>query len=99
MTEGSGDLQAGRTRTITVWDVAVRLFHWLLVLLIAISWGTAKAKGNWMAWHMYSGYAVLTLVLFRIAWGVIGSTHARFSSFIYGPKRVVDYLFGRGRLN
>ena len=48
-----------------------------------------------MTWHMYSGYAILTLVLFRIAWGVVGSTHARFSSFIYGPSRVIAYVFKR----
>jgi len=82
-------------RTVKVWDVAVRIFHWLLVLLIVASWATGQAKGNWMTWHMYSGYAILTLILFRIAWGFVGSTHARFSSFIYGPSRVFDYVFGR----
>ena len=93
MAETSSKVSSKGMRTVKVWDLAVRIFHWLLVLLIVASWATAKAKGNWMTWHMYSGYTILVLVLFRIAWGVIGSTHARFSSFIYGPSRVIAYVF------
>src|SRR5437867_1487671 len=91
----TAEVRSESMRTVKVWDVAVRIFHWLLVLLIVASWATGQAKGNWMTWHMYSGYAILTLILFRIAWGFVGSTHARFSSFIYGPSRVFDYVFGR----
>lgn len=82
--------QAGETRAVPVWDIPVRLFHWTLVLLIAFSW--LAAEMDWMTWHMYSGYAVLALILFRILWGFIGSTHARFSDFIYGPRALIVYI-------
>ncbi len=82
--------QQGAAVAMPVWDIPVRLFHWLLVLLIAFSW--LSAEMDWMTWHMYSGYAVLTLVLFRILWGFIGSTHARFSDFIYGPRALIGYI-------
>jgi cytochrome b len=70
---------------VKVWDAPVRLFHWVLVLLVAFMYFTAKMKGDWMTWHMYSGYAILALVLFRILWGLVGSSTARFSTFIAGP--------------
>lgn len=82
--------QQGGVDAVPVWDIPVRLFHWTLVLLVAFSWLAAEME--WMAWHMYSGYAVLTLVLFRILWGFVGSTHARFSDFIYGPRALIGYI-------
>lgn len=72
-------------RAVRIWDLPVRLFHWLLVALFLFSFATGKLKGNWMQWHMYSGYAILVLLFFRIVWGFVGSTHARFSSFLAGP--------------
>ncbi len=78
------------TGAVAVWDIPVRLFHWVLVLLIAFSW--LSRKMDWMTWHMYSGYAVLTLILFRILWGFVGSSTARFSDFIYGPRAVIAYV-------
>jgi cytochrome b len=75
---------------VPVWDLPVRLFHWLLVLLLGFSWLSGEME--WMEWHFYSGYAVLTLILFRILWGFVGSTHARFGDFLYGPAALVDYL-------
>jgi len=78
-------------RNVQVWDLPVRLFHWLLVVLVVISFTTGKLGGNWMAWHFRSGYCILALVLFRIAWGLFGSQTARFSDFIHGPKRVLTY--------
>lgn len=83
-------VQQGGVDTVPVWDIPVRLFHWTLVLLIAFSW--LAAEMDWMTWHMYSGYAVLALVLFRILWGFVGSTHARFSDFIYGPRALLGYV-------
>ena len=82
-------LQDG-TGAVPVWDVPVRLFHWMLVLLIAFSW--LAAEMDWMTWHMYSGYTILTLVLFRILWGFVGSTHARFSDFLCGPRTLIGYV-------
>ncbi len=79
------------TRTQLVWDLPVRLFHWLLVALIALSWTTAEIGGNAMQVHEWSGYSILTLVLFRIAWGFLGSSSARFASFVRAPREAIRY--------
>jgi cytochrome b len=87
------DTQQGNSNNAAatpVWDLPVRFFHWALVLLIGFSWLCAEM--DWMTWHLYSGYAVLTLVLFRVIWGFVGSTHARFGDFIYGPGAVIAYI-------
>ena len=76
---------------IKIWDAPVRLFHWLLVALILFSWWSGEEGGNAMQYHMWSGYAILTLVLFRITWGLCGSTTARFSTFVKGPRAVLEY--------
>jgi cytochrome b len=70
---------------ILVWDAPVRLFHWALVMLMVVSYFTGRAGGDWMKFHFWSGYAILTLLLFRICWGFVGSTTARFSDFVKGP--------------
>ncbi len=75
-----------------VWDLPVRLFHWALVICIAGSWISAEVGFNGMTWHTRFGYAALTLVLFRILWGLFGSRHARFSDFVRGPITVLRYL-------
>ncbi|MCE2999112.1 MAG: cytochrome b/b6 domain-containing protein [Betaproteobacteria bacterium] len=84
------DTSKNDTLPTLVWDLPVRLFHWLLVLLIGFSWLSGEME--WMDWHFYSGYAVLALILFRILWGFVGSTHARFGDFLYGPAALFDYL-------
>jgi cytochrome b len=85
-------------RQVLVWDIAVRSFHWLLVALLALSWYTGETGGlDEMTWHMWSGSAVLALVLFRIVWGLVGSTSARFSHFLYAPGEVVRYAIGLAR--
>jgi cytochrome b len=78
-------------KNVKVWDAPVRLFHWALVLLFAFMFFTGKMKGNWMDWHLPAGYAILALILFRIVWGFVGSTHARFASFFAGPSRGLAY--------
>lgn len=76
-----------------VWDWATRLFHWILVILVSISMYTGFVGGfREMDWHMYSGYAILALIIFRIGWGFVGSYNARFTSFIRGPGGIVAYL-------
>jgi cytochrome b len=77
---------------VRVWDVPVRLFHWTLVILIAVSYFSGRAGGDWMKLHFWSGYSILTLVLFRIAWGFVGSTTARFSNFVRGPAAAFAHL-------
>src|SRR5690606_36737039 len=72
-----------------VWDLPVRLTHWLIVALVAFSWWTAEI--NNLQWHSWSGYALLVLIIFRIYWGFVGSSTARFSSFIKGPVTVARY--------
>ena len=79
-------------KKIRVWDLPVRLFHWTLVVLLAVSYFTGRAGGDWMKFHFWSGYAILTLLLFRIAWGFIGSSTARFSHFVKGPVACSLYL-------
>lgn len=79
---------------VPVWDLPVRLCHWSLVILVAISWFTGREGGNAMTYHLWSGCAILALVLFRLLWGVWGSTHARFSDFVRGPRAVVGYAAG-----
>lgn len=77
---------------VTVWDVPVRLFHWLLLGLVGFSWWSGDQGDDWMDWHSKSGYAILTLVLFRIGWGFIGSDSARFAQFVRGPRASFAYL-------
>ena len=87
-------------RKIRVWDLPVRLFHWALVVLLAVSYFTARAGGEWMKFHFWSGYTIFALVLFRIAWGFVGSTTARFTDFVKGPSAAIAHLrdlLGRGR--
>ena len=92
---------ADKTSTrILVWDIPVRFFPWTLVLLLLVSYFTARAGGDWMKLHFWSGYAILTLLFFRIAWGFFGSTTARFSNFLKGPSAAFHHLadlLGRGR--
>jgi cytochrome b len=77
-----------------VWDVFVRVFHWSLVVLFAFSAISGKVGGGWIKWHMYSGYAILALVLFRIVWGFVGGEYARFVSFVAGPASAIRYGLG-----
>jgi cytochrome b len=76
-----------------VWDLWVRLFHWLLAGLIAFSWWSAEY--DHVSWHIWSGLAILTLLIFRLLWGFGGSSTARFSSFVRGPASVFAHLRGR----
>ena len=77
---------------VRVWDWPVRLFHWALVLLLISQVTTALIGGSAMDWHLRGGYAVLALVLFRIGWGLVGSHHARFRTFVRGPRAVTGYV-------
>ena len=84
-------MSAGET-PVKVWDAPVRLFHWLLVLLVAFMIFSGKVKGDWMVWHMRAGYAILALVLFRVLWGFAGSSSARFSGFLAGPSAAIGFV-------
>lgn len=73
---------------VKVWDVAVRAFHWSLVVLFTVSYLTGEDDSML---HIYSGYGIIGLLVFRIVWGVIGTRYARFSDFIYGKKATFEY--------
>lgn len=73
-----------------VWDLPTRLFHWLLVVLIAFSWWSAENEEFDL--HFWSGLAILTLLVFRLLWGFVGSSTARFVNFVRGPKAILAYL-------
>jgi len=82
-------------KIIRVWDLPIRLFHWLLVLCIIGSFISVNLGGNAMEWHAYFGYSVLTLLIFRITWGFVGSQHARFSSFLPNREKILNHLQGK----
>jgi cytochrome b len=82
-------------KIIRVWDLPIRLFHWLLVLCIVGSLVSVNLGGNAIQWHAYFGYCILTLLIFRMIWGFVGSTHARFGSFFPSIKRILNYLQGK----
>lgn len=87
MTEGA----TAQSDTTPVWDLPLRLFHWLLALTLVGSWVTHELGTAWLEWHVRLGYAALALVVFRIVWGCIGPRHARFGSFLTGPVRAGIY--------
>ena len=82
---------------IRLWDLPLRLFHWLLVLAVAVALTTGQLGGAWMALHGQAGLSLVGLVVFRLVWGLIGSAHARFLSFLPTPSRLKAYLTGRWR--
>jgi cytochrome b len=76
---------------VLVWDLPTRLFHWLLVALVAASFASGKIGGNAMLYHEWCGEAILVLLIFRVAWGVVGSSPSRFRTFLAGPSTVLRY--------
>ncbi len=80
--------------TIPVWDRFVRVFHWGTAILVLITYLTTDDA---RVLHHWAGYGVLALVAARIVWGVVGSRHARFASFVSGPRAVLGYLRALGR--
>ncbi|MBO6826534.1 MAG: cytochrome b/b6 domain-containing protein [Sneathiella sp.] len=75
--------------TIAVWDPLVRQFHWSLVLAFIVSWVSGD---EWDDLHEISGYLVVSLVAFRLIWGVIGSKYARFTQFVRSPAAVKQHV-------
>jgi cytochrome b len=87
MATGSGEAK------IKVWDAPVRIFHWTFVVLILAAWFTGEWRGERFPYHAYIGYAAGIVLVFRIIWGFVGSSYARFSDFIYSPGKTFKYAF------
>jgi cytochrome b len=77
-----------------VWDLPVRVCHWLLVVAFIASYVTNRLGVSYFRYHVWSGYTVLVLVAFRLLWGVVGTRHARFRNFVRGPVHTVRYAVG-----
>jgi cytochrome b len=84
-------------RAVRVWDLPTRIFHWSLLVSIVGLFITVNLGGDWMPWHFKFGYAVFTLLLFRMVWGVVGGRWSRFTSFVYAPSTIVAYFKGQGK--
>lgn len=82
---------------VRVWDLPTRIFHWALVVFIVCLAVSGLIGGAAMVWHFRFGYAVLSLLLFRIVWGLVGGRWSRFGAFIYAPQSVISYLKGQGK--
>lgn len=79
---------------VRLWDLPLRLFHWLLALAVTGAMLSGQIGGNLMIWHGRLGILIAGLLGFRLAWGLVGSTHARFASFVRGPGAILAYLRG-----
>ncbi|MBV9782300.1 MAG: cytochrome b/b6 domain-containing protein [Acidisphaera sp.] len=81
---------SGMRLSMRVWDLPIRLFHWAIVVLLVISYLTERTGR--MQWHFYSGYTLLTLLIFRLIWGFVGSDTARFRHFLKSPAAALRHL-------
>jgi len=75
--------------TVRVWDPLIRIFHWTLVAAFAVAYFT---EDDLLTLHVWAGYLVGGLILFRLVWGFVGTPHARFSDFVRPPRQVIAYL-------
>lgn len=82
-------------KTVRIWDLPTRVFHWVLVLSLVGSVASAKIGGNAMEWHFRLGYLAAALLMFRLVWGVVGGRWSRFSSFAYTPGAMLRSLRGQ----
>lgn len=79
---------------VRVWDLPTRLFHWSLAAAVAAAYATGETGGTWLLWHGRLGLVIVGLLAFRLAWGVFGSTYARFAAFFPTPAKIRAYLAG-----
>ncbi|EXJ15300.1 cytochrome b/b6 domain-containing protein [Imhoffiella purpurea] len=84
-----------QSNRIKLWDLPTRITHWALFVLVALAFVTGLTGGNLIVWHGWIGLAILGLIVFRLAWGLVGSTYVRFATFVRGPGAILDYLRGR----
>ncbi len=85
-------------RSVRAWDLPTRLFHWTLAALVVAAWVSyefAEDLGDeTLIWHRANGLAILTLIVWRLLWGVCGSSTARFAGLLRGPNAVLSYARG-----
>ncbi len=83
------------SKRILLWDLPTRLFHWSLALAVGAAVVTGQVGGNLIDWHGRIGLFIVGLLAFRIVWGIVGSTYARFAQFFPTPAKIKAYLAGR----
>lgn len=79
-------------RTVHVWDLPTRLFHWSLLALVLVAWFTGEAEGAAALIHRYAGEAIAGLIVFRVIWGFAGGERARFADFAAGPSTIIAHV-------
>lgn len=79
-------------RSVRVWDLPTRLFHWALVVLLAISWFSGGEEGSVASLHRFAGEAIAGVIVFRIIWGFVGNERARFADFAAGPSAIIAHV-------
>jgi cytochrome b len=91
----TGEQMAGQKKWILVWDLPVRFLHWALTILVFAALGSAMAgerDGSLFQIHILLGIIAIVVVVLRLIWGIIGSSYARFGSFLFGPKQLLQYM-------
>ena len=83
--------ELGQDQKLRVWDFPTRLFHWCVVSLVVVAWLIVGDEGWMLTVHTVAGYLLLVAIVFRLGWGVIGSTHARFADFVRPWSMVIEY--------
>lgn len=83
--------RVSRPAEVRVWDPLVRLFHWSLVGAFLTAWASAE---EWEGLHLWAGYTIAGLIVFRLVWGLVGPRHARFTDFVHRPSTVGAYVRG-----
>jgi len=86
-----GHTSMTKSAYVKIWDLPVRIVHWLLVVCFTGAYLTADSE-SWRLVHITLGYTMGGLIVFRIVWGLIGSRYARFAEFIKGPTAIISYL-------
>ena len=84
-------------KRVKIWDLPTRLFHWLLAICVGAALITGQIGGNAIDWHARIGLCIVGLIAFRLAWGIVGSTYARFATFLPTPSAIRAYLRGEWR--
>lgn len=93
----SADFTTNTPQRLRLWDWPTRIFHWTLVLAVSSAIITAELGGNLMVWHGRAGIVIIGLLVFRLVWGVFGSTYARFAQFFPTPAKLRAYVRGQWR--